>query len=130
MNEPKRRAADKSYHGPLPNRIRHARRLAQLTQAALARKLGVAPSAVAQWELKAGTFPTVEHLLGTAVACSVAFEWLSTGRGTVAVTEQETPVIEAGSFAEDQIETRLLAAFRRIPARKRETFVRCIEEFF
>jgi len=130
MKELRRRAADKSFRGPLSSRIRHARRVAQLTQAALARTLGVAPSAVAQWELPSGTSPTAEHLRETALACSVAFEWLATGRGPVANAGHEALAVEMSSFATDATEDRLLTAFRRIPVRKREVFVRWVEEFF
>lgn len=114
---------------PLSRRIRHARKLLRATQAELARKIGVAPSAVAQWELPAGTSPTVDHLIQIAVSCGIAFEWLATGRGDVTIAA-ETPAIDAASFAVDQFEDRLLAVARRIPRRKRDSFLRWLEEFF
>lgn len=126
----KRRASDRSFSGPLGTRIRHARRLAALSQSVLAKRMNIGPSAVAQWELPSGTSPTVEHLIQIAAACGVGFEWLATGRGPVSITAQETPAVDATSFATDQVEDRLLAAFRRIPGRKREVFVRWMEEFF
>ena len=128
--KPKRRASDRNFSGPLSTRIRHARRLSQLTQAALAKVVHVGPSAVAQWELPNGTSPTIEHLGAIAVLSGVTFEWLATGRGPVALTDHETPAIDATSFATDQIEDRLLAAFRKVPSRKREAFVRWMEDFF
>ncbi|HKE48344.1 MAG TPA: helix-turn-helix domain-containing protein [Rhodanobacteraceae bacterium] len=130
MHKERRRASDRAYAGALPNRIRHARRLAQHTQATLAKSVGVGPSAVAQWELPSGTAPTIQHLIEIAVSCGVAFEWLATGRGKVSPNVDDIPAVDAGSYATDQIEDRLLCAFRRVPARKRETFVRWLEEFF
>lgn len=130
MTTLKRRAADQTFSGPLSSRIRHARRVARLTQARLAREIDVGPSAVAQWELPHGTSPTVEHLIEIARCSGVAFEWLATGRGYVSVIERETPAIDVSSFASDEVEDRLLCAFRRVPARKREIFVRWLEEFF
>lgn len=125
-----RRASDRVFSGPLPSRIRHARRLVRITQAELAKAVHVGPSAVGQWELPKGTSPTVEHLIEIAVRTGVAFEWLSTGRGPVALAGHDAPAIDAVSFATDQIEDRLLIAFRRVQRRKREVFVRWVEEFF
>jgi|SRR5687768_9297547 transcriptional regulator with XRE-family HTH domain len=125
-----RRARELAFAGPRPNRIRHARRLAQLTQAALAEQIGIGASAVAQWELPNGTSPTVDHLEEIAMVCGVAFEWLATGRGAVVSGVQEAPVLMGTQLAADQTEDRLLMAFRRIPLRKRESLVRWMEEFF
>jgi transcriptional regulator with XRE-family HTH domain len=119
-----------AFTGPRPNRIRHARRLARLTQAKLAEAIGVGASAVAQWELPNGTSPTAEHLERIATVCGVSFEWLATGRGTAVQGVAETPAIEVGELAADEFEDRLLVAFRRISRRKREAFVRWMEEFF
>ena len=104
--------------------------MADLTQAGLAKKIGVGPSAVAQWELPTGTSPTIDHLIAIALLSGVAFEWLATGRGPVAVSPHEIPAIDGSSFATDETEDRLLAAFRHVPARKRDVLVRWMEEFF
>jgi transcriptional regulator with XRE-family HTH domain len=103
--------------------------MADVTQAALAKTVGVGSSAVAQWELPSGTSPTLGHLIEIAKLSGVAFEWLATGRGPVAMTTQETSAVDVSSFATDQIEDRLLVAFRRVAARKREVFVRWLEDF-
>jgi transcriptional regulator with XRE-family HTH domain len=119
-----------AFTGPRPNRIRHARRLARLTQAKLAEEIGVGASAVAQWELPTGTSPTAEHLERIATVCGVSFEWLATGRGPAVQGVQETPAVETYQLAADEFEDRMLVAFRRISRRKREAFVRWMEEFF
>lgn len=126
----KRRAADRAFWGPFSVRVRHARKIARLSQAELARLLNVGASAVAQWELPKGTSPTVPHLVEIAKACGVAFEWLATGRGPVAIAVEELPAVDPLCFAVDPLEERVLVAFRRVPTRKRETFVRWMEEFF
>lgn len=120
----------RAFTGPRPNRIRHARRLAHLTQAKLAESIGVGASAVAQWELPNGTSPTVEHLDRIAGVCRVSFEWLATGRGNAVRGVEETPAIDTVQLTADEFEDRLLVAFRRIGRRKREPFVRWMEEFF
>jgi len=130
MVKQQRRASDRTFSGPLSSRIRHARRLTNLSQAGLAKAVHVGPSAAAQWELPSGTSPTIDHLIEIAVLSGVAFEWLATGRGPVALSGHEAPAIDASSFATDQIEDRLLTAFRRVPSRRRDTFVRWMEEFF
>ncbi len=101
-----------------------------MSQAALAKALGVGPSAVAQWELPTGTSPRLGHLADIAKATGVAFEWLATGRGPVALNVVEVPALDAISFTTDQAEDRLLLAFRRVPSRKREALVRWMEDFF
>jgi len=117
--------------GPRANRMRHARRLAGLTQAELASRLGVGPSAVAQWELPNGTAPTVSHLAEVAVLCNVSFEWLATGRGApTGASDTEVAAIDASQIALDPLEDRLLLAFRRTPARKREAIVRWLEDLY
>lgn len=125
-----RRGRGSDYSAPLSIRIRHARRIAQMTQAELARQIGVGPSAVAQWELPDGTSPTVDHLIRIAALCGTAFEWLSTGRGAITSGEQELPAVNGSGLALDELEDRLLIAFRRIPARKRPHLVRWMEDFF
>jgi transcriptional regulator with XRE-family HTH domain len=124
-----RRSSDRRFSGPMPDRVRHARRLAGLSQADLAKQVGVGPSAVAQWELPTGTSPTVVHLAHIANASGVAFEWLATGRGAIRPSGEETPAVESSVFARDLIEERLLIAFRRIGVKKRESLVRWLEEF-
>lgn len=124
-----RRANDRTFSGPLPDRIRHARRLAKLSQAALAGRVGVGPSAVAQWESPKGTSPTVDHLVRVANATGVVFEWLATGRGGSTVVGTDIPAVELSMYPTDMLEERLLLAFRRLALKKREGLVRWLEEF-
>lgn len=128
MQTPKRRASDKSFYGSLGIRIRHSRRLMHLTQAGLARAMKVGASAVAQWENPRGTSPTVNHLIQIANITGVSFEWLATGRGQVALDVLDSRA-DNPDRSIDQIEERMLLAFRRIVRRKRVTFVAWMEDF-
>ncbi len=60
-------------------RLRHARRFADLTQQDLANKCGVSRGAVALWEAaepEHRTKPTTEHLIHVSKATGVPLEWL------------------------------------------------------
>lgn len=100
-----------------------------MSQAALAKQVGVVPSAVAQWEGSGRVSPTVEHLTRIAQVTNVAFEWLVTGRGPTTATGNDTPALETSAFARDLLEERLLIAFRAVAPRKREALVVWLEEF-
>lgn len=110
----------------LSDRIRRARRLARLTQAALAAFCSVRPSAAAQWEARAGTAPTVENLIKIALATNVAFEWLATGRGAARLN-LETPAADVEAFAQDLDEERLLQVIRRVPYARRGQVVQLLD---
>ena len=129
MSPPRGNKGDTPFSGTLADRIRHARRVVGLSQAALAKRVGVVPSAVAQWEGPGGISPTVEHLMCIAVAANIAFEWLVTGRGPIAVPDTGPPAVQMETFARDLVEERLLVAFRKLAARKREAFVAWLEGF-
>lgn len=117
----------KENTGPngLKDRVRRARRIAGMTQADLARKIGVKPSAVAQWEA-GGTTPSVTNLISCAHVANVSFEWLATGRGQ-AVSDAETPAADPAAFAQDLDEERLLRLFRKIAWSKRTSVVQLLE---
>jgi transcriptional regulator with XRE-family HTH domain len=117
----------------LADRLRQARRAARLSQAQLAQGLGVASSAVAQWESPTGTKPRLEKLPGIAAAVGVTVEWLLTGQ---ARPQEAAPTIDAGepaiapdSFARDMDEEMLLRQFRRLPQRTRGLFIGLLGEF-
>ncbi|GAA5074757.1 helix-turn-helix domain-containing protein [Lysobacter panacisoli] len=109
-------------------RIRRARTQALLTQAELARRLGVQRSAVTQWERDAGTRPSVEHLSQIACETSVHFEWLATGRGPLCTDDDAfVDAVVVQDYARDDLEGRVLVALRRITPRKREAVARIVE---
>jgi transcriptional regulator with XRE-family HTH domain len=100
-------------------RVMRARRHAGLTQQALAQLVGVHRSAVAQWERADGSMPTVDNLARIAVATSVQFEWLATGRGRMGfasdiVPGDESPGVLLAYSAFDEVEARALMALRRL----------------
>jgi transcriptional regulator with XRE-family HTH domain len=99
-------------------RIKESRTAAKLSQAALARQLGLDRSAVAQWERDNAVGPTVGNLSRIALATGVSFEWLVTGRGArfVGGDGQDPPGIVMDYIAQSESEERLLVAFRSLPA--------------
>ncbi|WP_165371406.1 helix-turn-helix domain-containing protein [Pseudolysobacter antarcticus] len=109
--------------GRLADRIRLARRNAKLSQTALAQRVGVTPSAVAQWEHPDGTKPGVDRLQAIATATGAAFEWLATGGGDQRRRRgggDATPAVVVESFAQDLAEELLLDRFRALPKRARD----------
>jgi transcriptional regulator with XRE-family HTH domain len=112
----------------MPSRVRRARTLVSLSQAELARRVGVERSAVTQWERPQGTTPSVAHLAKIATETGVHFEWLATGRGQ---SRPDPGAFEAAlvveDFARDSVESNALTALRRLSARKRAVAVQIIE---
>lgn len=109
-----------------PNRIRLARRHAGLSQAQLALKVGVQRSAVGHWESVDGKNPSVTHLRAIAVETGVQFEWLATGRGAMHLSHDlqlDSISAIAGLLLEDDLEMRLIRAFRDAPPRARVLLV-------
>ncbi|KAF1703640.1 helix-turn-helix domain-containing protein [Pseudoxanthomonas suwonensis] len=107
-------------------RIRKARLSARLSQAELARRVGVKRSAVTQWEHPFGTTPNMHHLLQIAVEAGVSAEWLATARGAMHPGDGPQDA-EAGEHAHDEIESDLLMRFRRLPAQKRRIALRILD---
>lgn len=103
-------------------RIRQARRSAMLSQTALAEKVGVNRSAVAQWERPGGSRPTAGNLSKIAIATNIQFEWLATGRGRMTASRdgedgEDTPAPLLKFYARDEIEERALFALRKLEHR-------------
>ena len=112
----------------MPARIRRARALSGLSQAELARRVGVERSAVSQWETPAGTTPSSQHVADIAIAAGVCYEWLATGRGATQPEpgKFDQAVVE-DDFARDALETRVLAAIRRLRPRRRQLAIQILE---
>lgn len=111
-------------------RVRQARRFASLSQAGLAARVGVARSAVAQWERRCGgSRPTGTNLAKIALTTGVNYEWLATARGKMLPHAEgnETATLVLNFYAHDELEERLLTAFRGVPYRERQPFVEFIE---
>lgn len=103
----------------LAQRIRRARRIAGLSQQALAEAVGVTRSAVGNWEAAAGVRPASDRLALLACALHVNFEWLATGRGTMQLPAglDDPPAVEGLLVVECPHEMRLLLAYRQAPYR-------------
>lgn len=112
-------------------RIRLARRHANLSQAQLGAAVGVQRSAVSHWEAAQGKNPSVAHMRQIALATHVQFEWLATGRGTMVLSkdmEFDSVATAEALLVDDPLELRLLHAFRESPARARAPLVEVVEQ--
>lgn len=103
----------------LAERIRRGRRIAGLSQQALANAVGVTRSAVGNWEAAGGTRPSSDRLALLACTLHVNFEWLATGRGDMRLAEgvDEPPAVAGLLVVECPHEQRLLLGYRRAPAK-------------
>lgn len=114
-----------------PQRIRLARRHAGLSQAALAKAVGVQRSAVSHWEAPVGRSPNAAHLREAALATGVQFEWLATGRGRMTLSPDvamDSVLAAEAMLVDDPLELRLLLAFRQAPALARAPLVEVAEQ--
>lgn len=100
-------------------RIRRARRIAGMSQQALADAMGVTRSAVGNWEAAGGVRPASDRLALLACTLRVNFEWLATGRGGMQLQEglDEPPAVEGLVVVECPHEQRLLLGYRRAPTK-------------
>jgi transcriptional regulator with XRE-family HTH domain len=112
----------------LPTRIRKARLSARLTQAELARRVGVKRSAVTQWEHPLGTTPSMHHLLQIAIETGTCIEWLATARGPWRTPEEaQASALSTNGEAHDPQEGEVLLRFRRLPAHKRRIALQILQ---
>lgn len=112
----------------MSDRIRGARTAAGMSQSQLAVETGVKRSAVAQWERRDGTHPSVSHLARIAVVTQVRFEWLATGRGCGKGSGDELAAAPpSADYARNDLEGNILSLVRRLPPRKREVAHAIIE---
>lgn len=105
----------------LSGRIRKSRNLAKLSQAELARRIGVKRTAVTQWEHPTGTTPSVDHLIQIAMETATQFEWLATGRGPSRMeAAEQTPAVIIDDYARDEHESQMLEELRRLSPSRRK----------
>ena len=109
----------KVFESRLADRIRAARRIANLSQSGLAKQTGVTAGAVAQWESPTGTRPRVGRIEQLASATGVSCSWLLTGLGDARrkkTLEETVPAAELSAFAHDIQEEELLLRYRVLSA--------------
>ena len=112
-------------------RMRLARRHAGLSQAALAKAVGVQRSAVSHWEAALGKSPSAAHLREAALATGVQFEWLATGRGRMNLSSEvamDSVATAEALLVDDPLELRLIVAFRDAPPRAQVPLVEIAEQ--
>jgi len=111
--------------------MRLARRHAGLSQAALAKAVGVQRSAVSHWEAALGKSPSAAHLREAALATGVQFEWLATGRGRMNLSSEvamDSVATAEALLVDDPLELRLIVAFRDAPPRAQVPLVEIAEQ--
>ncbi len=114
----------RTAHTRLKDRIRVARMRAGFSKAELARRVGVSPSAVVQWENPDGGGASARHLAAIAQCTEVAFEWLATGRGPSRIDAGDGPLtIEPTAIAVTLFEERLLEVARKLPSHRHEALI-------
>lgn len=111
----------------LPTRIRKARLLTRLTQAELARRVGVKRSAVTQWEHPLGTTPSMHHLIQIAIETGTCIEWLATARGPCTFEDTAGSTGSTNRDAHDPQEDEALLRFRRLPPHKRRIALQILQ---
>lgn len=112
-------------------RMRLARRHAGLSQAALAKAVGVQRSAVSHWEAAPGKSPSAAHLREAALATAVQFEWLATGRGRMSLSSEvamDSVATAEALLVDDPLELRLIRAFRDAPPHAQAPLVEITEQ--
>lgn len=112
-------------------RIHLARRHSGLSQAKLARVVGVHRSAVSHWEAPNAKSPSTGHLCEIARATDVNFEWLATGRGAMGLSSDvrlDSIAAVDALLVDDTVELRLLKAFRDATAQSRIALVEIAEQ--
>ena len=118
---------------PVHVRIKHAREYAGLTQATLAKLVGVKRSSANQWESpQLGKEPSTANLMKIAVITGVSFEWLATGRGEM-VWQPETAGTGISEMASDYgrlspLEKHLLKLFEGLSERRRKALLDFLAE--
>ncbi|MDT9581270.1 helix-turn-helix transcriptional regulator [Stenotrophomonas indicatrix] len=108
-------------------RVRIARLSAGMTQQALAQRLCVTRTAIANWEGTARGRPATDRILRLAMVTGVSFEWLATGRGASGVVEPNATLPTEAEMIQDPLELRVLHAFRSLPQRELLRTVHWIE---
>ncbi len=111
----------------LPTRIRKARLSARMSQAELARRVGVKRSAVTQWEHPLGTTPSMHHLIRIAIETGTCIEWLATARGPCAPGDTAGSNASINSDTHDPQEDEALLRFRRLPPHKRRIALQILQ---
>lgn len=117
----------------LSDRVRSARRKASIPQTELARRIGVSPSAVAQWEHPSGTQPSLQSVVRILEITGACPNWFLLGRtskaGQNAGGKTEADAVSLEVYAHCIDEENLLKIFRSIPTRRRTLLMSFAEEF-
>lgn len=110
-------------------RIQQARRCRGYSQSQLANMVGVTRGACGQWEREISS-PSIENLSQLALMLDVAFEWLATGRGEMALSHavREAPASYVRKPVLSHQQRQLLAGFALLSENKQEALVKFLLE--
>jgi len=101
-------------------RIQNARKSRELSRIQLANKVGVSPGGCGHWERNLNT-PSVKNIAKLAVILNVSFEWLATGRGEMAYSNEGRDLLrEEGDRFTPKDELKLIREYHQLSIKKRE----------
>lgn len=116
----------------LSDRVRSARRKASISQTEFARRIGVSPSAVAQWEHPNGTQPSLQSVVRILEITGACPSWLLLGASSKAGKRgsgaREVDALALEMYAHCIDEENLLTIFRKIPTSRRTLLISMAEE--
>ncbi|WP_371282958.1 helix-turn-helix domain-containing protein [Dokdonella sp.] len=116
----------------LSDRVRSARRKASISQTEFARRIGVSPSAVAQWEHPNGTQPSLQSVVRILEITGACPNWLLLGssnkQGKQGSKAGEASALALEMYAHCLDEENLLTIFRKIPTSRRSLLMSMAEE--
>lgn len=119
-------SAGQDYHCPmkrLGERLTTARKSKGLSQAQLARILGISRGACGQWE-QGHSLPSVANIIETARLLNVSVEWLATGRGAMEYQDglREAPADYGKTLSNEELE--LVSQFRQLSTEQRKALLK------
>ncbi|HLF97714.1 MAG TPA: helix-turn-helix transcriptional regulator [Methylococcaceae bacterium] len=116
--------------GNIHLRIKQARVSAGLSQAALAKLVGVQRSSASQWESdNIRKDPSTANLAKIAAITGVSFEWLATGRGEMTWSALRYGIGESGGDYRPLTpwERHLLKLFGGMPTRRQKALIEFLD---
>lgn len=112
-------------------RIVAAMAFARLSQADLARRLGVTPNAVNAW-VSGRNKPDTENLEKIAIETGTSFEWLATGRGDMVYASSMRVMAQTGAeynTARSDDQRALLSLYSKLKPSQRQALLALLKNW-